>query len=124
MGIVFNSRLTWGHAIKELAGKANKANKWMIKRAMWKLGVFEHKALFKIFDSLVVPILCYGSEVWGYEYQRKIEQVHINFCKSVLGVGKYALWQIAGSYKVLYKIHQVLAKDPQNGSRLIPTAVL
>ena len=78
-----------GHAIKESAGKANKATS-MIRRAMWKLGVFEHKALFKIFDSLVVPILCYGSEVWGYEYQRKIEQVHINFCKSALGVGKYA----------------------------------
>ena len=89
LGIVFNSRLTWGHAIKELAGKANKAVS-MIRHAMWKLGVFEHKAFFKIFDSLVVPILCYGSEVWGYEYQRKIEQVHINFCKSVLGVGKYA----------------------------------
>ena len=57
---------------------------------MWKLGVFEHEALVKIFDSLVVPILCCGSEVWGYEYQRKIEQVHIDFCKSVLGLGKYA----------------------------------
>ena len=40
----------------------------MIRRVMWKLGVFDHKALFKIFDSLVVPILCYGSEVWGYEW--------------------------------------------------------
>ena len=77
LGIVFNSRLTWGYAIKELAGKANKAVS-MIRCAMWKLGVFEHKVLFKIFDSLVVPILCYGSEVWGYEYRRKIEQVHIN----------------------------------------------
>ena len=68
LGIVFNSRLTWGQAIKEFtAGKANKAVS-MIRRVMWKLGVFEHKALFKIFDSLVVPILCYGSEVWGYEY--------------------------------------------------------
>ena len=62
----------------------------MIRRVMWKLSVFEHKALFKFSDSLVVPILCYGSEVWGYEYQKKIEQVHINFCKYVLGVGKYA----------------------------------
>ena len=51
--------------INELVGKANKAVS-MIRRAIWKLGVFEHKALFKIFDSLVVPILCYGSEVWGY----------------------------------------------------------
>ena len=57
LGIVFNSRLTWEHTIKELSGKANKAVS-MIRRAMWKLGVFEHKALFKIFDSLVVPILC------------------------------------------------------------------
>ena len=57
LGIVFNSRLTWEHTIKELSGKANKAV-LMIRRAMWKLGVFEHKALFIIFDSLVVPILC------------------------------------------------------------------
>ena len=62
LGIVFSSRLTWGHTIKELAGKANKAVS-MIRLVMWKLGVFEHKALLKIFDSLVVPILCYGSEV-------------------------------------------------------------
>ena len=62
LGVVFNSRLTRGHAIKELAGKANKAVS-MIRRAMWKLSVFEHEALFEIFNSLVVPILCYGSEV-------------------------------------------------------------
>ena len=58
-----------GHTIKKLADKTV----LMIRRAMWKLGVFEHKTLFKIFDSLVAPILCYGSEVWGYEYQRKTE---------------------------------------------------
>ena len=110
LGIVFTSRLTWGHAIKELAGKANKAES-MIRRVMWKLSVFDHKTLFKIFDSLVVPISCYGSEVWGYKYHKKIEQVNINFCKSVLGVGKYA-----SNSAVLYKIHQILAKDPQNGS--------
>ena len=86
----------------------------MIRRAMWKHDFFDHKSLFKIFDSLVVRILCYGSEVWGYEYQRKIEQVHINFCTSaVLGeCGRLAI----ASYKVLCKIHQILAKDPQNGS--------
>ena len=41
--IVYNSRVTlgvggWGHAIKELAGKANKAV-LMIRREMWKLCV-------------------------------------------------------------------------------------
>ena len=62
----------------------------MIRSVMWKLGAFDNKAIFKIFDSLVVPILCYGLEIWGYEYHKKIKQVHINFCKSVLRVGKYA----------------------------------
>ena len=78
-----------------------------IRRVMWKLGAF---------GSLVVSILCYGSEFWGYQYHTKIEQVHINFCKLVLGVRKYA-----SNSAVLSecgrlpraKIHQILAKDPK-----------
>ena len=41
---------------------------------------------FKLFDKCVIPILCYGSEIWGYEYSDKIEKVHRKFCKRVLGV--------------------------------------
>ena len=106
LGIVFNSRLTWKHAIKELAGKANKAVS-MIRRVMWKLGAF---------DSLVVSILCYGSRVWGYEYHTKIEQVHINFCKLVVGVRKYASNSAVLSEcgrLTRAKIYQILAKNPK-----------
>ena len=35
----------------------------------------------------MVPILCYGSEVWGYEKCENIEIVHRKFCKRVLGAG-------------------------------------
>ena len=38
---------------------------------------------FKLFDSLVLPILCYSSEIWGYGYLEIIEKVHANFCKRV-----------------------------------------
>ena len=89
LSIVFNSRLTWEHAIKEFVGKAGKAVS-MIRCVMWKLGLFDHKDLFIIFFSLVVPVLCYGSEVWGHKYYRKTEQVHINLCISVLEVENYA----------------------------------
>ena len=89
LGIVFNSRLTWGHAIKDFVGKANKAVP-MIGCVMWKLCLLDHKDLFIIFFSSVVPVLWYGSEVWGYKYYRKTEQVHINLCISVSGVGNYA----------------------------------
>ena len=42
--------------------------------------------MFDLFDKVVVPVLCYGSEVWGYERQERIERVHTKFCKRVLGV--------------------------------------
>ena len=37
--------------------------------------------IFKLFDSIVRPILCYGSEIWGYEYSQTIEKVQSKFCK-------------------------------------------
>ena len=35
---------------------------------------------------MVVPILCYGAELWGYEYCDTIEKIHVKFCKYLLGV--------------------------------------
>ena len=37
--------------------------------------------MFKLFDSMVKPILCYGAEIWGYEFKNRIEQVHVRFCR-------------------------------------------
>ena len=30
---------------------------------------------------MVRPILCYGAQVWGYQYNEKVESVHVSFCK-------------------------------------------
>ena len=62
-----------------------------------------HKSLFSIYkdirnqnipidlqlkngDAMVEPILLYGSEIWGYENIKIIEQVHLGFCKRILKV--------------------------------------
>ena len=42
----------------------------------------------KLFDSLVEPILLYGSEIWGYENLQIIEKVHLQFCKQIFNVKK------------------------------------
>ena len=39
-----------------------------------------------MFDSLVVPIILYGSEVWGIYSTPEIDQIHLRFCKLILGV--------------------------------------
>ena len=41
-----------------------------------------------LFDSLVVPILLYGCEIWGYENNSLIEKLHLKFCKYILRVKK------------------------------------
>ena len=42
----------------------------------------------QLFDSLIEPILLYGSEVWGFENSAIVERVHLQFCKRILGVRK------------------------------------
>ena len=37
----------------------------------------------KLFDSTVVPILTYGSEVWGYENLDMIETVHNDLLRKI-----------------------------------------
>jgi hypothetical protein len=39
-----------------------------------------------MFDSMIEPILLYGSEVWGYENLKVIEQIQLKFCKRILKV--------------------------------------
>ncbi len=48
------------------------------------------RLLEKLFDSLVSPILLYGSEVWGIDSSFKdsepYENLHLKFMKEILGV--------------------------------------
>ena len=39
-----------------------------------------------LFDTIISPILLYGSEIWGTRYAGYIEYVHQKFCKYVLNV--------------------------------------
>ena len=42
----------------------------------------------RLFDSIVEPILLYGSEVWGFENTIDIERIHLQFCKNILHLRK------------------------------------
>ena len=47
-------------------------------------GYFNCTDLFKVFDSMVKPILCYGGQIWGYTYSPDVESVQFEFCKKYL----------------------------------------
>ena len=50
---------------------------------------------FTIFDSMVKPILMYGSKIWGTEYSETVERVQDKFCKDYLILlhGFRGVWQ-------------------------------
>ncbi len=37
---------------------------------------------------MVLPIITYGCEIWGYKVFKEIEIVHLTFLKHILGVKK------------------------------------
>lgn len=85
LGVVFSSFLCWSHATKVLSIQATKALN-MINMYASKCNGLPIGAAFKLFDSMVMPILTYGSEVWGFQYYKQLERVQLRFCKKVLGV--------------------------------------
>ena len=42
----------------------------------------------ELFDAMVLPIITYGCEVWGYKISKDVENVHVTFLKHILNVRK------------------------------------
>ena len=85
LGVYFTPKLIWSKTKEVLAHQASKAVMRIFKYQR-EFGYFSPVDIFKLFDSIVKPILCYGAEIWGYEYSKTIEKVHIKFCKRFVGL--------------------------------------
>lgn len=85
LGILFTTRRSFSGAQNTLAGQGLKAlfkmNKYL--RKFTNISV-KHK--LELFDKLVLHILNYGCEVWGFHLGNAIERLHLQFCKRLLGV--------------------------------------
>ena len=59
---------------------------------------------------MVLPILTFGTELWGYEYADTIENVHFSFCRKFLGVDHSVssyLYVVGYPYVLLFNIKVV-----------------
>ena len=84
LGILFHHTGNLKHAIKALSDQALNAYSNLLK-IFYKVSM-DVKTKFSLFDSLILPILLYGSEVWGIYDFKELDKLHIKFCKQVLGV--------------------------------------
>ena len=76
-------------------GKFLKTKKFLIEQARKAMFALLRKAKqmclpvdiqLHLFDTLVLPILLYSSEVWGFEDLKMVESFHLKFCKMFLNV--------------------------------------
>lgn len=81
--------MSWYACQKTLAEQASKAL-FAVKSKLNQFGPLSINVLFKIFDSKILPILTYGSEVWFGHESMDIERVHHDFCKYVLKITRQA----------------------------------
>ena len=53
------------------------------------LGEMPFKCFKKLYETMVLPVLHYGSAIWGHSQFSCINGVHNKACRYFLGVGKY-----------------------------------
>ena len=85
MGIVFTTGGSFSETHEALAGQALKAI-YKLKSYVYKFSDIKVSHMLDLFDKLILPILNYGSEVWGFAEAKVIERVHLQYCKNLLGV--------------------------------------
>ena len=88
LGVIMSTRLSWSPAQKTLAQQSEKAMQ-VISKLNYECN-FSFLTSNVIFDKCVLPILLYGSEIWGFNVHRVIESILLKFCRQQLGVGSKA----------------------------------
>ena len=69
------------------SGQAQKAI-FTLSKYLHKFTFIQPKHKLDLFDKIILPILNYGSEVWGFGMANSIERVHLQFFKKLLDVKK------------------------------------
>ena len=89
LGLFYSSRLSWSYGVKSLSLQSQKSVN-MLKCLITRCHGLPQDIIFEIFDTTIVPIICYASEIWGYKRYDVIENVQLRFCKYLLGLNTNA----------------------------------
>ena len=86
LGLYFTAKLSLTQAVGDLAAKA-KIRTNQILKCLWRLGnVPRNVFVFLMYDAQILPILMYGSELWGFQQFAVIKKAHMFACKRFLNV--------------------------------------
>lgn len=101
LGTFFTSNGSFLNARKHVVEQAKKAMHLLYTKSR-NFGLPVDLTL-KLFDHTIVPILTYGSEIWGYENLEIIEKVHNDFLRKITSARKST---------PIYMLHGELGRYP------------
>ena len=108
LGTFFTSFLKWSKTHQHQVTQAHKALV-LIKKFLYICTNVRIQDAFFLFDRMVVPILLYGAELWGYETINLIENVQSQYCKYLLKLSvnteNVAALGECGRYPLYVKYH-------------------
>jgi hypothetical protein len=109
LGVIFSSRLTFSHALEDMASRGKKGVCGIL-RFLWSLGKNNPQLFFKMFDTQIQPILTYGCEVWGLTADHTaLERVHLFAIKRLLNVSiktpTVLIYNESGRYPMYIQTH-------------------
>ena len=88
LGLVLNETLDYSVTAKYVAQSATRALGLVISKAK-AAGGLPYDVYTKLYDTLVWPIIDYGSSIWGTTEYACINAVQNRACRFFLGVGRY-----------------------------------
>jgi len=80
VGVYFSSTLSMYKMSENMAVKAKRVIVSLIS-SLYEYMPMQYNCYFKLIDAKVMPILFYGSELWGLKSFDAVERVHIYACK-------------------------------------------
>ena len=82
LGVVFNRNGSFKKAISKQIAQAKKAMYAILQKArILKLPI---DIVCQLYEACVIPVLLYGSEIWGYECLKSLEIFHRRFLRIIL----------------------------------------
>ena len=84
LGTMFQRTGSFRKNLINLAEKASKAMYDILNKG--RVHNLSVSCQLDLFDKIIIPMLTYGSEIWGYENIDILEKVHIKLCKLLLNL--------------------------------------
>ena len=87
LGLLFSNNGSFSLNCTEVVNSARRAL-FELKKIFAKNDEITTKIQLDLFKSMVLPILMYGCEIWGFDRADPLERFYLAFLKSILGVKK------------------------------------